>query len=90
MRRPSRSPSFKRTPWVWSHGDGPGYCADPNATPYGEQLTEDDYDRATSDEISRSYLIWQHLSPLHPLMQLNRDWQAGKPAIPKSEEDNQQ
>eukprot|EP00959_Pyramimonas_sp_CCMP1952_P169096 3532230-Pyramimonas_sp.AAC.1 len=22
MRRPSRSPNFKRTPWVWSHGDG--------------------------------------------------------------------
>eukprot|EP00959_Pyramimonas_sp_CCMP1952_P350922 7352043-Pyramimonas_sp.AAC.1 len=24
MRRPSRSPNFKRTPWVWSHGDGRG------------------------------------------------------------------
>eukprot|EP00959_Pyramimonas_sp_CCMP1952_P319506 6685771-Pyramimonas_sp.AAC.2 len=88
MRRPSRSPNFKRTPWVWSHGGGRGYCTDPNATPYEEQLTESDYDHATSDEISRSNLIWKRLSPLHPL-QFNRDWPAGKLAIPKSEDDDQ-
>eukprot|EP00959_Pyramimonas_sp_CCMP1952_P412755 8649313-Pyramimonas_sp.AAC.1 len=51
MRRPSRSPNSKRTPWVWSHGDGRGHCADPNAAPYLEQLTEKDYGPATAEEI---------------------------------------
>eukprot|EP00959_Pyramimonas_sp_CCMP1952_P374689 7847351-Pyramimonas_sp.AAC.2 len=89
MRRPSRSPTFKRTPWVWYHGDGRGYCTDPNATTANEeQLTENDYDHATSDEISRSNLIWKYWSPRRYPMQFNRDWHAGN--IPKSEEDDQQ
>eukprot|EP00959_Pyramimonas_sp_CCMP1952_P341766 7159502-Pyramimonas_sp.AAC.1 len=45
MRRPSRSPNFRKTPWVWSRGDGRGYCADPDATPCTEQFTEDDYEQ---------------------------------------------
>eukprot|EP00959_Pyramimonas_sp_CCMP1952_P046694 975370-Pyramimonas_sp.AAC.1 len=41
MRRPSRSPNFRKTPWVWSHG-GRGYCVDPNAAPWEDQLAEND------------------------------------------------
>eukprot|EP00959_Pyramimonas_sp_CCMP1952_P334994 7014970-Pyramimonas_sp.AAC.1 len=59
MRRPSRSPNIKRTPLAWSHDDGRGHCADPNATPYNEQLTESDYDRAAADEITRPSLVWK-------------------------------
>eukprot|EP00959_Pyramimonas_sp_CCMP1952_P420992 8818935-Pyramimonas_sp.AAC.1 len=32
MRRPSGGPNLRKTPWVWSHGDGRGYCADPHST----------------------------------------------------------
>eukprot|EP00959_Pyramimonas_sp_CCMP1952_P365783 7660583-Pyramimonas_sp.AAC.1 len=67
VRRPSRSPHFKRTPWAWSHGNGRGHCTDPNAAPYGEQLTENDYEQATVIEICKSSQIWKHLSPLHDL-----------------------
>eukprot|EP00959_Pyramimonas_sp_CCMP1952_P440089 9213720-Pyramimonas_sp.AAC.1 len=34
VSRPSRGPNFERAPWVWSHGDGRGCCADPHSTPY--------------------------------------------------------
>eukprot|EP00959_Pyramimonas_sp_CCMP1952_P393685 8249349-Pyramimonas_sp.AAC.1 len=89
MRRPSRSLNFKRTPWVWSHGDGRGHYIDPNTTPCEEQLTESDYDRATADEIARSNFRWTNFSLRHPLMQFNRNWRAGRPADPRSEEDDQ-
>eukprot|EP00959_Pyramimonas_sp_CCMP1952_P326926 6843550-Pyramimonas_sp.AAC.1 len=75
--------NFEKTPWNWSHGDGRGHCADPDATPYEEQLTESDCDHATPDGIARSNLVWKHLSLLHCSMQFNRDWHAGKPADPK-------
>eukprot|EP00959_Pyramimonas_sp_CCMP1952_P373601 7824278-Pyramimonas_sp.AAC.1 len=29
MERPSRSPNFEKTPWVWSYGDGLGRKVDP-------------------------------------------------------------
>eukprot|EP00959_Pyramimonas_sp_CCMP1952_P036595 765781-Pyramimonas_sp.AAC.1 len=80
-------------PWVWSHGDGRGYCADPNTTPYTRQLTEADYEQATDSEISQSSQIWDNLTPFHYLRQFNRDWRvghAGNPDDPKSEEDDQQ
>eukprot|EP00959_Pyramimonas_sp_CCMP1952_P406684 8523711-Pyramimonas_sp.AAC.1 len=53
MRRPSRSPNFKRTPWVWYHGDGRCYCTDLHSTPYQEQLAENDYEETTPEEVSR-------------------------------------
>eukprot|EP00959_Pyramimonas_sp_CCMP1952_P287592 6014509-Pyramimonas_sp.AAC.1 len=90
VRRSSRSPDFKGTPWVWTHGDGRVNCADLNATPYEEQLTESDYDHATADEIARPSLRWKNFSPLHPLAHFNRHGRAGKPADPKSEEGDQQ
>eukprot|EP00959_Pyramimonas_sp_CCMP1952_P137190 2870686-Pyramimonas_sp.AAC.1 len=89
MGRPSRSPNFNRAPWVWSHGDGRGHCADPNATPYEEQLTESDYDRAAADDIARSSLVCKNLLPTHYLVKFNRDWHAGKPADYESEEYHQ-
>eukprot|EP00959_Pyramimonas_sp_CCMP1952_P364921 7641624-Pyramimonas_sp.AAC.1 len=48
VRRPSRSPNFRGAPWGRSHGDGRAHCADPNATPCEEQLTENGYEQATS------------------------------------------
>eukprot|EP00959_Pyramimonas_sp_CCMP1952_P222115 4643579-Pyramimonas_sp.AAC.1 len=59
MRRPSRSPNLKRAPWVWSHGDGRGYCTDPDKTLYKRQLTEDDYEQATDIDRSHSIHIWK-------------------------------
>eukprot|EP00959_Pyramimonas_sp_CCMP1952_P084136 1759426-Pyramimonas_sp.AAC.1 len=89
MRRPSRSPNFKGTPWVWSHGDGRGRCADLNIAPYLEQLTENDYDLATVEYIAHSNLVWQNLLPIHFLAQFNRERRAGKAAGHKSEEEGQ-
>eukprot|EP00959_Pyramimonas_sp_CCMP1952_P011663 245093-Pyramimonas_sp.AAC.1 len=64
MRRPSWSPDFRGTPWVWSRGDGRGYCADPNAAPCSEQLTECDYEQATAPEIfNRDYNVGEPASP---------------------------
>eukprot|EP00959_Pyramimonas_sp_CCMP1952_P182808 3822909-Pyramimonas_sp.AAC.1 len=60
MRRPSRNPSFKKVILVWSHGDGRVYCADPNATPWEEQLTKNGYEPATADEISQPSRTWNH------------------------------
>eukprot|EP00959_Pyramimonas_sp_CCMP1952_P403314 8450844-Pyramimonas_sp.AAC.1 len=40
MRRPPRSPRLNWAPWAWSHGNGRGCCADPNAAPYEEQLKD--------------------------------------------------
>eukprot|EP00959_Pyramimonas_sp_CCMP1952_P328612 6879790-Pyramimonas_sp.AAC.1 len=77
MRRPSRSPNFKRTPRVWSHGDGRGRCAGPNVAPHHERLTENDYDPATRGERAQTEAIWQNLIPTHPLAQFNREWRAG-------------
>eukprot|EP00959_Pyramimonas_sp_CCMP1952_P064846 1354027-Pyramimonas_sp.AAC.1 len=65
MARPSRIPSFRKTPWVWSRGDGRGYCADPYITPHGEQLTEDDYEQAAAQEMPQSIKIWKNLSHAH-------------------------
>eukprot|EP00959_Pyramimonas_sp_CCMP1952_P409953 8591527-Pyramimonas_sp.AAC.1 len=53
MGRPSRGPNFCKTPRVWSHGNGRGHCADQNAAPYCDQLTEDDCDQATAHTISQ-------------------------------------
>eukprot|EP00959_Pyramimonas_sp_CCMP1952_P159085 3326966-Pyramimonas_sp.AAC.1 len=36
MRRPSRSPNFGRTPWVWSRGDRLGRRVDPTSHPPAE------------------------------------------------------
>eukprot|EP00959_Pyramimonas_sp_CCMP1952_P267923 5601785-Pyramimonas_sp.AAC.1 len=77
MRRPSRNPNFKKTPLLWSHGDGRGRCAGPNATTYNEQLTDNDYEQAPAEEISRSIRTWNNLSPFQSLNQFNRGWRAG-------------
>eukprot|EP00959_Pyramimonas_sp_CCMP1952_P307638 6439242-Pyramimonas_sp.AAC.1 len=58
MRRPSRGPSFRKTPRVWSHGNGRGRCTDPNTTPYDEQLTDDGYEQTTAKYISHYMKVW--------------------------------
>eukprot|EP00959_Pyramimonas_sp_CCMP1952_P431221 9031459-Pyramimonas_sp.AAC.1 len=80
MTRPSRSPTFKRTPWVWSHGDGRGSCTDPNRTPYDKRLTEDNYPPSTATEVEQTKAIWKSLTPTHCLVHFNRGWHAARPA----------
>eukprot|EP00959_Pyramimonas_sp_CCMP1952_P081122 1695005-Pyramimonas_sp.AAC.1 len=64
IRRPSRSPSFKRTPWVWPRGDGRGNCTDPNRTPCDKRLTEENYLPATATETEPTKAIWKSLTPI--------------------------
>eukprot|EP00959_Pyramimonas_sp_CCMP1952_P321358 6724729-Pyramimonas_sp.AAC.1 len=89
MRRPSRSPNFKRTPWVWSHGQGRGNCTDPNRTPCDKRQTDENYLPAAATEIEQTKAIWKSLALISYLVQFNRDRHAGEPAQCKPEEESQ-
>ena len=77
MRRPSRSPHYNETPWVWSHGDGLGRCVDPTNHAPHQCLTEDDYMKV--DDVARDTTEreWRRLDANHRLKIHNRTYHQG-------------
>eukprot|EP00959_Pyramimonas_sp_CCMP1952_P393641 8248367-Pyramimonas_sp.AAC.1 len=73
MGRPSRSFNFAETPWVWSHGDGPGRRVDPTNHPPGERLTKTDCQPTGEGEGHLVERRWQNLDSNHRLKRCNRE-----------------
>ena len=74
MKRPSRSPNFGRTPWVWSHGNGLGHCVDPSNAPEHDHLYE--HDCVPIDDMARDIteFEWRRLPNEHRLKIHNREY----------------
>ena len=67
MRRPSRSPNYGETPWVWSHGDGLGRDVDPTCNPESACLTEADYAPLEEIHVLECEYEWEQFDYHHLL-----------------------
>ena len=76
MKRESRSPNFKRTPWAWSHGDGRGHNVDPTNpnNPAHTHLSESDLIPINDTEVEATWDEWRLLPYTHRLKVHHREY----------------